>query len=321
MGRFISLIPGILALSLFLPGCSRELVEKPVNPRLAKSGKKLIEEEGIPVASDSSESIPDEDKRLGNITAGDAKAVALSAAREAPALNRVQMAQLVQRARSGNANAQVDLGNVFFEGKGVPVNKQAAEHWWQMAAAKRHPMAEENLQMLHTKPEEGVSFFGTKSKGSRFVFVIDKSGSMGGHNKFGKAKRELIKTLRALPQNACFMIYFFDGGAEKLPANNMLAATPKNVSWAEDWVKSRGMGGGTDPCEALKSGFNLKPDTVWLLTDGQFNDEAGALGVIRRGNSKKSVRINTFAFMDRVGERVLKQIAQENDGTYRFVQN
>jgi hypothetical protein len=146
---------------------------------------------------------------------------------------------------------------------------------------------------------------------------------MGAHNKFGRAKRELIKTLKTLPQNARFMIYFFDGGVEKLPSNNnnMLAAVPKNISWAEGWVKSRGMGGGTDPRAALKSGFNLKPDTVWLLTDGQFNDEAGALSVIRHANSKKSVRINTLAFMDRDGERVLKQIAQENDGTYRFVQN
>ena len=72
MGRFISIISGILALSLFLPGCSREVVEKPANPRLAKSGEKLTKEEGIPVASDSSESIPDEDKRSGNITTGDA---------------------------------------------------------------------------------------------------------------------------------------------------------------------------------------------------------------------------------------------------------
>ena len=233
------------------------------------------------------------------------------------------MNQLIQQARNGNANAQVDLGNAFFEGKGTVANKQAAEYWWRLASAQRHPMAGANLQMLYPKPEEGVSFFGTKSEGRRFVFVIDKSGSMGAHNKFGRAKRELIKTLRTLPQNARFMIYFFDGGVEKLPSNNnnMLAAVPKNISWAEGWVKSRGMGGGTDPRAALKSGFNLKPDTVWLLTDGQFNDEAGALSVIRHANSKKSVRINTLAFMDRDGERVLKQIARENDGTYRFVQN
>ena len=321
MRRLVSPVFGVLILTLFLLGCSSDVVEKPVNPRLTKSGKQLTAEAEIPRAADSSEAIPDENKPSENATAGDAQQAAQAAAQEIPALNQAQMAQLMQQARTGNANAQVDLGNAFFEGKGMPVNKQVAEQWWRLAAAQRHPMAIENLQMLYTKPEEGVSFFGTKSKGTRFVFVIDKSGSMGAQNKFGKAKRELIKTLRALPKNARFMIYFFDGGAEAMPVNNMLTAMPKNIQWAEKWINDRGFGSGTDPKQALRFTFNLKPDTVWLLTDGQFRDEDGALDVIRHANSKKNMRINTLAFMSRGGERILKQIAKENDGKYRFVQN
>jgi len=42
---------------------------------------------------------------------------------------------------------------------------------------------------------------------------------------------------------------------------------------------------------------------------------------IRRANPQKKVRINTLALMDQRGEPVLKQIANENDGTYRFVKN
>ena len=321
MRRFVSPVLGVLALSLLLIGCTQEAVEKPVNPRLAKSGKQLTEEAEIPLAADSSEAIPDEDKPSRNATDGDAMGAAQAAARETPALNQAQMAQLMQQARNGNANAQVDLGNAFFEGKGVPVNKQAAEYWWRIAATQRHLAAIQNLQMLYTKPEEGVSFFGTKSKGSRFVFVIDKSGSMGDKKKFVRAKRELIKTLRALPKNSRFMIYFFDEGSEQMPVNNMMAAVPINISWAEDWVNSVGMGGGTDPRKALKSGFSLKPDTVWLLTDGVFDNESGVLAQIRSANPKSTARINALAIMDRGGEKVLKQIAKENDGTYRFVQN
>ena len=321
MRRFVSPVLGVLALSLLLIGCTQEAVEKPVNPRLAKSGKQLTEEAEIPLAADSSEAIPAEDKPSRNATDGDAMDAAQAAAPETPALNQAQMAQLIQQARNGNANAQVDFGNALFEGKGVPVNKQAAEYWWRIAATQRHLAAIQNLQMLYTKPEEGVSFFGTKSKGSRFVFVIDKSGSMGNNKKFVRAKRELIKTLRALPKNSRFMIYFFDEGSEQMPVNNMMAAVPRNISWAEDWVNSVGMGGGTDPRKALKSGFSLKPDTVWLLTDGVFNNESGVLAQIRSANPKSIARINALAIMDRGGEKVLKQIAKENDGTYRFVQN
>ena len=321
MRRFVFLLLGILALSLLLIGCTQEAVEKPFNPRLAKSGKQLTEEAEIVLVASSSEAIPEEHKPSGIDKVGDAKKIAQAAAPETPALNKAQMAQLVQQARNGNANAQVDLGNAFFEGKGVPGNKQAAEYWWRIAATQRHLVAIQNLQMLYTKPEEGVSFFGTKSKGSRFVFVIDKSGSMGDKKKFVRAKRELIKTLRALPKNSRFMVYFFDEGSEKMPVNNMMAAVPSNISWAEDWVKSVGMGGGTDPRKALKSGFSLKPDTIWLLTDGVFNDESGVLAKIRSANPKSIARINTLAIMDRGGEKVLKQIAKENGGTYRFVQN
>jgi len=321
MRRFVFLLLGILALSLLLIGCTQEAVEKPFNPRLAKSGKQLTEEAEIVLVASSSEAIPEEHKPSGIDKVGDAKKIAQAAAPETPALNKAQMAQLVQQARNGNANAQVDLGNAFFEGKGVPGNKQAAEYWWRIAATQRHLVAIQNLQMLYTKPEEGASFFGTKSKGSRFVFVIDKSGSMGDKKKFVRAKRELIKTLRALPKNSRFMVYFFDEGSEKMPVNNMMAAVPSNISWAEDWVKSVGMGGGTDPRKALKSGFSLKPDTIWLLTDGVFNDESGVLAKIRSANPKSIARINTLAIMDRGGEKVLKQIAKENGGTYRFVQN
>ena len=321
MRCFVSPALGVLALSLFLLGCTQEAVEKSVNPRLVKSGKQLTKEAEIELAPDSSEAIPEEHKPSGITPIGDAKKVAQAAVLETPALNKAQMAQLMQQARNGNANAQVDFGNALFEGKGVPVNKQAAEYWWRVAATQRHPAAIQNLQMLYTKPEEGVSFFGTKSKGSRFVFVIDKSGSMGNNKKFFRAKRELIKTLRALPKNSRFMIYFFDEGSEQMPVNNMMAAVPRNISWAEDWVNSVGMGGGTDPRKALKSGFTLKPDTVWLLTDGVFNNESGVLAQIRSANPKGIARINTLAIMDRGGEKVLKQIAKENDGTYRFVQN
>ena len=314
-------ILGILLSLFLLVACSKEEAA-PVNPRLAKSGQKLTNEPEIPVANDSSDSVAPENNEpvTATPTPGDAQSAAAASALGAPALNQTQMAQLIQLARDGNANAQVELGNAFFEGKGVPVNKKAAEYWWRQAAARRHPVAVQNLQMLNTKPEEGVSFFGTPSKGDRFVFIIDKSGSMRTGNRFTKAKAELIRVLRALPQNARFMIYFFDGGAEAMPANAMLAAVPRNIQFAEKWVNGRTFGkGGTNPSQALRFTFNLKPDTVWLLTDGKFFNDETVVARIRKANPQKKIRINTLAIMDRQGEPVLKQIASENDGTYRFV--
>ena len=117
------------------------------------------------------------------------------------------------------------------------------------------------------------------------------------------------------------MVYFFDHGAEPMPVTAMMAATPENVAWAARWIQGRDVGGSTDPSDALRFTFSLKPDTVWLLTDGQFADEDEVLGQIRSANPQAAIRINTVAFKDKSGEAVLKQIAMENDGTYRFVQN
>jgi hypothetical protein len=319
MKRFTFPILGVLVFLFLLAACSREEAA-PVNPRLAKSGQKLTDEREIPVANDSSDSVSPENKEPVIATSGSAQSAAAASAPEAPTLNKAQMSQLIAQASSGNANAQVELGNAFFEGKGVPLNKKAAKYWWRQAAAQRHPVAVQNLKMLNTKPEEGVSFFGTPSKGDRFVFIIDKSGSMKRGNRFPKAKVELIRVLRALPQNARFMIYFFDGGAEAMPANAMLAAVPKNIQFAEKWINGRTFGsGGTNPSQALRFTFSLKPDTVWLLTDGKFFNDETVVARIRQANPQKKIRINTLAIMDRQGEPVLKQIASENDGTYRFV--
>ena len=312
MRRFA--IPTLGALLFFLwavliSGCSKKEVKPAANPRLEKSGQLLAAEPIVPVAKDSSETVVAEGE---GIEAANEPAPDL-----VPVLSRAEMAELVRLAKAGNPHAQVNLGNIFFEGRGANVNKAAAEYWWNLAARQRHSVAIENLKMLHAKPEEGVSFFGTVSRGNKFVFIIDKSGSMSG-NRLAAAKKELCSTLKGLKPTDKFMIYFFSDAAQAMPARAMLAGTPKNIQWATDWVSGRSVAGGTNPTQALSWCFNLRPDTVWLLTDGQFAD-GPALDAIAAGNRQLKARINTLAFHDKGGADILQRIARENDGTYRFV--
>ncbi len=226
------------------------------------------------------------------------------------------------RALQGDAVAAVDLGNLYFEGRDVPKNLAEAARWWRQAAAKGNAIARENLIFLNPPKEEDsyggpkkeVQFLGAEGRGHRLVFVIDKSGSMSGA-RFNAARAALTQTLRALPPETCFMVYFFDHGAEALPAPDMLPATPENVASAMKWVDSRGASGGTNPSQALRWAFGLKPDTVWLLSDGEFDDQTG---ILRQLNPNRAVRINTIAFQDPSGAVQLKQIADENGGVYRF---
>jgi TPR repeat protein len=321
-----------LLLSVFLFGCAKEheVAPKQVNPRLAKSGKKLVKESEAAIAPDSSKSLDAKPKADNNVSRKDggksdgleAGVVSEPAAQAIPTKAEIQ--QLIRQAQAGDANAQVELGNIFFGGRGVPANKKAAEFWWRKALASRHPSAIQNLQMLYTKPEEGMSFFGTASKGNRLVFVIDKSSSMkartGKENRLDKAKRELKRTLQALSPNMEFFIYFYDGVELPMPGGKLLKATPENISKASKWIDTVGCNGGTQPMTALRGAFNLKAQTIWLLTDGVFSGSNVANGV-RTANAKLRARINTVAFIERSGEKALKQIAAESGGTYRFVRD
>ena len=314
MRRFANPTLGVLLLFLFavfISGCSKKEAKPAANPRLEKSGQSLTAEPIVPVANDSSETVVAEGEEI------EARNEPAPEPDPEPVLSRAEMAELVRRAKAGDANAQVNLGNLFFEGRGADVNKAAAEYWWNLAARNRHPVAMANLKMLRAKPEESVSFFGTASRGNKFVFIIDKSFSMSGSRLAG-AKKELCATLKGLNPTARFMIYCFSDGAQAMPARAMLAGTPQNIKWATDWVRGRNVDGGTNPTQALKWCFNLKPDTVWLLTDGQFAD-GPPLDAIAAGNRQLKARINTLAFHDKSGADILQRIARENDGNYRFV--
>lgn len=162
-----------------------------------------------------------------------------------------------------------------------------------------------------------ATFFGAPGHGSRFVYIIDKSGSMSGA-PFETAKRELLRSLRALQPHEQFFVIFYDGQADPMPGERLVSATPGNIENAVDWVRSVSLGGSTNPTEALTLALeDLRPDTIWLLSDGAFG--AGVVDVIATHNADRRTHINTLAFVNRSGEALLKVIASENRGDYRFV--
>ncbi|MEM1445583.1 MAG: hypothetical protein AAGF84_05970 [Planctomycetota bacterium] len=162
-----------------------------------------------------------------------------------------------------------------------------------------------------------ASFFGAQGHGTKFAYLIDKSGSMSGA-PFAAAKAELIRSLRALQPHEKFFIAFYDGSAEFMPGERLLPATPSNVERAVAWVRSVSLGGSTNPTEALTHTLTrVRPDTIWLLSDGAFS--AGVVDTIAQHNVGRRTHINTLAFIDRAGEALLKIIADENNGDYRYI--
>jgi len=319
----------ILLALLLLAACSRPEKKQPSEPQPASSvlepvtmkwASVELQKPGPPPipkspAVDFSE---DSDALATRQARKKAKRVAAAHA-GAQKLQQVNLKTLYQQAMQGDVNAQVDLGLIYFEGKRVPRNLVRAQHWWTVAAHRGHPVAYSNLRLLKPDvPQESVSFFGTRGKGRRFIFIIDKSGSMQS-GRLQAAKTELIKTLRKLPTGTQFKVYFFNHQAEPMPGRGLLIATPQSIARAEKWIRARDSNGGTDPSQALKWAFELKPDTVWLLTDGEFSHDEAVVEQLARDNPDKSARINTLAFHVRSGELTLRKIARAHGGTYRFV--
>jgi uncharacterized protein with von Willebrand factor type A (vWA) domain len=129
----------------------------------------------------------------------------------------------------------------------------------------------------------------------------------------------LIKSLQRLRGNekAGFYVIFYDDAECPIREPNLIRATRENIDRAIGWIQSVNGGGGTDPTAAMQRALRLNPDTIWLLSDGCFPDQVADF--VRAENPQKKVHINTIAFHDPSGEQVLRRIAQENKGDFRFV--
>ena len=162
-----------------------------------------------------------------------------------------------------------------------------------------------------------VEFMGVKTKGVNVVYVVDFSGSMQGE-RFEAAKKELKRSIGSLPTKGSFLVIFFDEACDAMPPGELVKASSENKLNAYRWIAKASTRNGTDPAKALELALSLKPSTIFLMTDGAF-DEGPTMQVIAAGNQGSSTVINTIAFHERSGEAALKRIAADNRGDYRYV--
>ena len=145
------------------------------------------------------------------------------------------------------------------------------------------------------------------------------------------AKNALLKSLNSMDGAGKFYVYFFNQSDDAMRINDirspvMLESNLANINKVSEWIDSRRARGGTDPSDSLKSAFTHKPTELFLLTDGEFRvrkDEPSVQALIQSLNANKATKINTLAIGDPLRgtttEATLMIIAQENGGTYTFI--
>ncbi|MCA9110689.1 MAG: VWA domain-containing protein [Planctomycetaceae bacterium] len=176
-------------------------------------------------------------------------------------------------------------------------------------------------QATNTGGGGGIGFFGSRAEANSVVFVVDKSGSMSNEMRMETAKNELASALRQLEPHQEFYVIFYDTHmvpmlAPKSP-QKMQPATRRNIDHFLQWLASDVVpGGGTEPKESLIAALDLHPEVIFFLTDGDIAPETAV--EVHLHNLQGTV-IHTLCFSNDFGEQVMRRIAQENQGRYRFV--
>ena len=172
-----------------------------------------------------------------------------------------------------------------------------------------------------------ANFVGISGNARRVVYVCDATGTMLGL-KFKLLQKQLYKAIDILKPIQGFNVIFFKGGDSNAEwsnpfADELVVANPANKQKVRQFIDQfQVVGKGTNPLPALQAAFAQKPQLVYFLTDGEFNNVVGydqVLAEVRRLNADKSVKVNTIAFMseDAKAEEALQKMARENGG--RFV--
>lgn len=209
----------------------------------------------------------------------------------------------------------------------------------------------------------GLNFFGIREAMVKSVVImIDVSDSMftrtgdaqgrkllkfGAEQSFQTVRNEAIKLVRSLPAATRFNIVRWSGGAygwlpESVPATeaNKTAAVA-HIQEEVDCHTARprdGRPGGTRHDYALELAFALRPEVIYLLTDGNATaaQPGGGLHAIpaediwnaaeagQKGLGPKRARLHVVYYLtgaDKEGERaMLTTLAERNGGQFRSVE-
>jgi len=178
------------------------------------------------------------------------------------------------------------------------------------------------------KVETGV--FGIKGKGSRFIYVFDRSASMSGYQgrPIDAAQQQLLASLEDLKENHQFQIIFyneypsiFNPFSPSPP--KLLYGNPLNRKQAVEFVENIEPSGQTNHIAALKIALNMKPDVIFFLTDAdepQLTTEELAFITNRNDGVGASINCIQFGVGKYLGAKnFLMRLADLNGGQYSYV--
>ena len=175
-----------------------------------------------------------------------------------------------------------------------------------------------------------VKFFGLESAGNKFVFVIDCSGSMGDERRYQRAVYELTRSMDMLKSSHQFLVILYNSATypmlDMTDENiRMLPATNANKKRVRNWLNTQQPQALTLPMMAMKMSLDLKPSTIFFLSDGEFFDRTipmlDEFNIDNRSTGATKIPINTITLGSTgLGAPMMRYIADESRGRFHWVQ-
>lgn len=174
--------------------------------------------------------------------------------------------------------------------------------------------------------ETGV--FGVKGRGSKFVYVFDRSASMSGFEgrPLAAAKRELLASLESLGSVHQFQVIFYNQKPHLMtfsPGQDpvLLFANDDGKRLADGFIRGVTADGGTNHIEALQLALAMRPDVIFFLTDAdepRLTDRE--LAQIRQRNRGTTISTVEYGAGPRQSSTTfLQDLAEQNGGQHRYV--
>jgi hypothetical protein len=170
-----------------------------------------------------------------------------------------------------------------------------------------------NIDWSTIPPWQQTSFFGIRARGRRFVYVVDCSGSMDDGSRLLRAKNELRRSVMSLRNTQGFLIIFYNDRPLAMPGGILTTADASTKSQMLRWLSLIEAGGETDPRGAMTQALSLRPDAVYLLSDGEFPN--GTVEAIGKRNPRK-IPIHCIDLAGGTEGNHLQRIARESGGQY-----
>jgi hypothetical protein len=168
------------------------------------------------------------------------------------------------------------------------------------------------------------SFFGQTGNAYRVVYVVDVSASLMIY--MDEIIREMRESVRALiPTQRFHIVLARPRHVEEFSPRRLVPAIARYKKEAMaflDTVERIPKPGKADPIEAMKRAFAVRPELIYLLSDGDYPDIADDLErELDRLNADRAVCITAIGFDPSPDPRaLLERIARRHGGHFRVVE-